>query len=85
MGINYNIPWKWTTLKQREGRRDRVNSVYDTIYTYTLTMPNSVDERKLEICDRKFQYHDQLFNGKAVDELLSAHISREDLMYIIFG
>lgn len=85
VGINYNIPWKWTTLKQREGRRDRVNSVYDTIYTYTLTMPNSVDERKLEICDRKFQYHDQLFNGKAVDELLSAHISREDLMYIIFG
>lgn len=85
VGINYNIPWKWTTLKQREGRRDRVNSIYDQIYTYTLTMPFSVDERKMEICRRKYQYHAQLFDGKASEEAVSSRLTKEELMYLIFG
>ena len=29
VGVNYNVPWKWTTLQQRQGRRDRVNSRFD--------------------------------------------------------
>lgn len=85
VGINYNIPWKKTTLMQREGRRDRVNSTYDQIYTYTLTMPFSVDERKMAVCNRKYAYHTQLFDGKAQDEALSATLSKEELLYLMFG
>lgn len=85
VGVNYNIPWKWTSLKQREGRRDRVNSTFDTIYTYTLVMADSVDERKLDICDRKYQYHASLFDGRAMEEAISASMSREDLLYILTG
>jgi SNF2 family DNA or RNA helicase len=85
VGVNYNIPWKWTTLKQREGRRDRVTSGFDTIYTYTLTMPDSVDERKAEVCERKYEYHATLFDGKARDETISANMTRSDLLYMLFG
>jgi SNF2 family DNA or RNA helicase len=85
VGINYNIPWKWTTLQQREGRRDRVNSLHKQIHTYTLTMPFSVDERKLDICNRKYAYHEQLFDGKAQDEAISASLTYEELTYLMFG
>ncbi len=85
VGINYNVPWKWTTLQQRQGRRDRVNSEHKRIYTYTLTMPFSVDERKLYICSRKYDYHAQLFDGKANEEALTARLSKEELMYMLLG
>lgn len=85
VGVNYNIPWTWTKLKQREGRRDRVNSTHDTIYTYTLVMPDSVDERKLEVCEKKHQYHAALFEGRAKEEAISAGMTREDLVYVLTG
>jgi superfamily II DNA/RNA helicase len=85
VGINYNIPWKYTTLTQREGRRDRVTSSFDTIYTYSLIMPDSVDERKAKVCSEKYEYLDALFNGKVLDESISASISKDDLIYMLFG
>ncbi len=85
VGINYNIPWKYTVLKQREGRRDRVNSFFDYIYTYTLIMPFSVDERKLQVCENKYGYHAQLFDGKAQEETISSKITKEELIYMLLG
>lgn len=85
VGVNYNIPWKWTTLRQREGRRDRVDSTFDTIFTYSLIMPDSVDERKLEVCERKKGYHQAVFDGRATEESISATMTRSDLLYILSG
>lgn len=85
VGVNYNIPWKWTTLRQREGRRDRVNSTFDTIYTYTLVMPDSVDERKLEICERKHAYHAEIFDNRVHLEAVSTKMTKQDLWYILTG
>lgn len=85
VGINYNIPWKWTTLQQRQGRRDRVNTTFDTIYTYSLIMPNSVDERKLAVCNKKRGYHEAIFDGKTTEEAISASLTREELVYLITG
>jgi SNF2 family DNA or RNA helicase len=83
--INYNIPWKWTTLKQRVGRADRVDSTFDFIYLYNLVMPNSIDERKLAITDGKHKFHTSVFDGKAIDEAYSATLSREDMIYLLTG
>lgn len=83
--VNYNIPWKWTRITQRLGRIDRVNSLWDRVFAYTLIMPDSVDERKLEICERKHDYHIALFDGRAREEAISASMTREDLVYMLTG
>lgn len=83
--VNYNYPWKWTTLTQRVGRADRVNSNHDWIYQYDLVMADSVDERKKAIIDRKHGYHKVIFDGRVQDESHSASISRQDLIYMLTG
>jgi SNF2 family DNA or RNA helicase len=85
VGINYNYPWTWVKVEQREGRRNRVNSLNKTIYTYDLIMANSIDERKREIIDQKHEYHVALFEGRAADFAQSARVGREELLYVLFG
>lgn len=85
VGVSYNGSWKATTMKQREGRRDRVNSTFETIYTYDLAMANSVEDRKREIRDRKQSYHDAIFEGRAVESALSARLTAADLRYLLLG
>jgi SNF2 family DNA or RNA helicase len=83
--VNYNFPWKWTTDQQRTGRADRVDSTFDRIYKYSLIMPNSVDERRKAVCERKRSYHEAIFDGRAFDEAFSATMTREDLLYMLLG
>jgi SNF2 family DNA or RNA helicase len=85
VGISYNGAWKWTTMQQREGRRDRVNSKHKTIYTYDLAMADSVEDRKREVRDLKQGYHDAIFEGRAVEGSLSAKLSQDDLIYMLLG
>jgi superfamily II DNA or RNA helicase len=85
VGINYNPPWKATTEHQREGRRDRVNSTFKTIYTYSLTMADSVEDRKREIIATKQGYHDAIFEGRAIESALSARLTQNDLYYMLLG
>jgi hypothetical protein len=85
VGINYNGPWKSTTMKQREGRRDRVNSTFETIYTYDLMMAASTDLYKKQIRDRKQAYHDALFEGAVSEESISASLTKADLRYLLLG
>jgi SNF2 family DNA or RNA helicase len=85
VGVNYNYPWTWVKVEQREGRRNRVNSTKDQIYTYDLVMANSIDERKKQIIDQKHKYHEALFDGRAADFSQSARTSKEDLLFILFG
>lgn len=85
VGISYNGAWKATTMKQREGRRDRVTSEFDTIYTYDLAMADSVEDRKREIRNRKQAYHDAIFEGRAVETALSARMTSEEFRYLLLG
>lgn len=85
VGVNYNGPWKWTTEKQREGRRDRVNSTFKTIYTYTLMMAASVEDRKREVRLTKYGHHAAIFEGRANESALSARLTLDDLRYMLFG
>ena len=85
VGISYNGSWGWHTMVQREGRRDRVNSKFPFIYSYTLAMADSVEDRKREIREQKKAYHDAIFEGRAVEGSLSAKLTIDDLLYILRG
>jgi SNF2 family DNA or RNA helicase len=86
IGVSYNIPWKWTTLEQRIGRRDRVSSNFPTIVTYDLMMANSIDERKLAVCETKQGYHEAVFDrGVKGIAATSYKLTREELYYVMTG
>lgn len=82
--IHYDLPWKWSTMIQRQNRIHRVVSNFDAVRYYTLMMENSVEERKLEIIQRKHAYHEQTFKGVS-DQAESAQMTHDDLLYILRG
>lgn len=82
--INFDLPWKHSTLIQRQNRIHRITSEHKTIRVYTLMMANSVEDRKLKIINKKKSYYDQVFQGVA-DQGESMRMSREDLIYVLTG
>lgn len=82
VGINYNLPYKWTTKRQRRGRSDRVNSTHRFNYWYDLTMADSVEDRKRSIIMKKKGYHDSIFKGQPGS---SEPITVEDLYWMLTG
>lgn len=83
--IHYDLPWKWSTYTQRENRVHRVVSEHDTVQFYTLMMADSIEDRKIEIIQKKQGYHNQIFDGAISDIAASAKMDRSDLEYILTG
>jgi SNF2 family DNA or RNA helicase len=83
--IHYDLPWKWSTYSQRENRVHRVDSEFESVRYYTLLMENSVEDRKIDIIQRKLGYHDQIFNGEIAEKAITASMSKEDLYYVLTG
>lgn len=82
VSINYNLPYKWTTKRQRRGRLDRVNSEHKKARIYDLLMENSVEFRKKFIIEKKHSYHTGIFEGTATEV---SEIGREDYWYMLTG
>lgn len=85
VAIDYDLPFKWSTKTQRRNRIHRVNSTHKYVTFYTLVMANSVEERFLEIIERKHGYHLGIFKGEMSDDAISARMTAEDLEYILTG
>ncbi len=81
--IHYDGPWDWVTLKQRENRQDRIDSLMAEVQTITLAVPNTVEDRKAEVVATKKGYHDQIFNGAIADQ--AEEMRRGDYLYILTG
>jgi SNF2 family DNA or RNA helicase len=83
--IHFDLPWKWSTLVQRQNRAHRVNSKHKLVRYYTLLMANSVEDRKVEIISRKLGFHEGIFKGVISEEAISSRMSASDLKYILTG
>lgn len=83
--IDYDLPWKWTTLTQRHNRIHRASSTHDTVYYYSLMMESSVEERVLQVITLKQGYHNDLFDPTSGDLSASARMTKDDLLYILTG
>lgn len=85
VGVSFNGAWKSTTMLQRRGRINRVDSGFGTNWYYNLMMADSVEDRKKQVRDLKQSYHDAIFEGRAVETALSARMDAGDLLYILRG
>lgn len=85
ININYDLPLTYARKVQRRNRNHRVNSTHERVVFYDLLMPNSVEDRIAEIVARKQGYHLEIFKGETSDEAISARMTSEDLLYILFG
>lgn len=81
--IHYDLPWKWSTLVQRQNRIHRVTSAHAKTRYYTLMMADSIEERKLKIIAKKQRYHEGVFKGAVADQSDSARMTKDDLLYIL--
>ncbi len=51
--INFDLPWKWTTLEQRWGRERRIGQKSDKVIVINLVMNGGCEHRTLEILGYK--------------------------------
>jgi hypothetical protein len=87
--VNYDLPWKFSTLLQRVNRISRITSKgigVDHVFFYNLVMANTIEERKEMIISRKKAYGEAVFGGDIADhaEDLSV-LTRDDLWFILTG
>lgn len=84
--INFDLPWKYTTLIQRVNRVNRIDSEFDHVFYYNLLMANTMEERKLEVISQKGDYDTSIFGFDIADQSdIMSDISTEDIWYILTG
>lgn len=83
--INYDMPWKFTTEHQRDGRHDRIDSTFDHVFVYNLLMVDSIEVRKKMVIARKEAYQNLIYDGAIADQSESLGLTRQDLYFILTG
>lgn len=83
--INYDLPWKYSTLLQRVNRINRITSEADHVWYYNLIVANSMEERKMIILERKRVMAEAIDNPTA--EVMEAMLSMtvDDYRFILTG
>lgn len=82
--INYNLPWLFSRKRQRINRASRADSGHKTLRVLNYTLPDSVEERRLELIDLRESYHDD-FTGLSAKESRSMGYTMTDLLYALLG
>jgi SNF2 family DNA or RNA helicase len=83
--VHYDMPWKWSTLIQRQNRAHRITSEHDHVRYYTLMFSNTVEERKRDKILLKENFHDAVLRGSVAEISGGARLGRKELKYILFG
>jgi len=82
--INYNQPWKYSTLLQRVNRINRITSEADHVWYFNLINAKSMEERKLEVLKRKKEMQDAILAGTSTIDTFN-ELNAADLTYILTG
>jgi SNF2 family DNA or RNA helicase len=83
--IHYDLPWKWSTLIQRQNRAHRITSEHKHVRFYSLMVANTIEERKRMKILQKEEFHEQVLKGSVSEISGGARMSKKDLEFILFG
>jgi SNF2 family DNA or RNA helicase len=87
--VNYDLPWKYSTLLQRVNRISRITSKgigVDHVFFYNLINVLTFEERMLEILEKKKAYGESIFGGDiAAQAEQISKLTKEELWYILTG
>jgi SNF2 family DNA or RNA helicase len=84
--INYDLPWKHSTLTQRVNRISRITSTAERVYYFNLIVANTMEERKMKLLKKKKGWEDAIFRGEIADQAdIMSRFTMEDLKYLALG
>jgi SNF2 family DNA or RNA helicase len=83
--IHYDMPWKWSTLVQRQNRAHRITSAHEHVRYYTLMYSGTIEERKRDKILQKEGFHNAVLKGSVSEISGGARMGKRELQYILFG
>lgn len=83
--INYDLPWKYSTLLQRVNRINRITSDAEHVWYFNLITAKSMEERKMEILDRKRIMHEAIEDPSVEHSEAISTLTLADYKYILTG
>jgi hypothetical protein len=66
--ISFDLPWSSGKFEQRNGRIDRISSLWPEITLLTMVVRDSIEERMLEMLNEKTRIAEAWLDGKRVDK-----------------
>jgi SNF2 family DNA or RNA helicase len=88
--VNYDLPWKYSTLLQRVNRISRITSKalgHDHVFYYNLVNSGTIEDRKQVILERKKGYAEAVFGGPPPDDQMEefSKLTRGDVLFMLTG
>lgn len=83
--INFDLPWKYSTLLQRVNRINRITSDAEHVWYFNLITAASMEERKKEILERKRIMHEAIEDPSVEHAEAIATLTLADYKYILTG
>jgi len=83
--INYDLPWKYSTLLQRVNRINRITSEAEHVWYFNLIVAKSMEERKMEILERKRIMHEAIADPSIEHAEAISTLTLADYKYILNG
>lgn len=83
--INYDLPYKYSTILQRVNRINRITSEAAHVWYYNFIVANSMEERKKEILDNKKAMHEAVEDPSAEHAEAITGLTKQDYLFILTG
>jgi hypothetical protein len=83
--INYDLPWKYSTLLQRVNRINRITSTASHVWYYNLICAGTMEERKQIILEQKKLMQEAVDDPAAVNIEALTTLTAADYRFILLG